>query len=214
MLLSGCRWKDAPAAYGPRKTLYNRFQRWAAKGIWADISSPCHRRRPACGGVDRLLCGEGTSLRLWRKRGEHCQAIGRSRRGRSTKIHALTDTYGRPIAFLLTGGQVADCTAADTLLEQLEGLKSSRATRVTTPMPCARKSRRMAQHPIFRPKSPGCGRTVSHRCSIAIVTPSSGCSIVSKTSAASRRAMIGWPPTSKLQSASLPQYASGYESQP
>ncbi len=37
VLLSGCRWKDAPAAYGPRKTLYNRFQRWAAKGIWADI---------------------------------------------------------------------------------------------------------------------------------------------------------------------------------
>jgi transposase len=37
VLLSGCRWKDAPAAYGPRKTLYNRFQRWASKGIWADI---------------------------------------------------------------------------------------------------------------------------------------------------------------------------------
>jgi transposase len=37
VLLSGCRWKDAPAAYGPRKTLYNRFQRWAAKGIWAEI---------------------------------------------------------------------------------------------------------------------------------------------------------------------------------
>jgi transposase len=37
VLLSGCRWKDAPAAYGPRKTLYNRFQRWAAKGIWAEL---------------------------------------------------------------------------------------------------------------------------------------------------------------------------------
>jgi transposase len=36
VLLSGCRWKDAPSPYGPRKTLYNRFQRWAAKGIWAD----------------------------------------------------------------------------------------------------------------------------------------------------------------------------------
>lgn len=37
VLLSGCRWKDAPAVYGPRKTLYNRFQRWAAKGVWADM---------------------------------------------------------------------------------------------------------------------------------------------------------------------------------
>ena len=28
---------DAPAVYGPRKTLYNRFVRWAAKGVWAEV---------------------------------------------------------------------------------------------------------------------------------------------------------------------------------
>ena len=37
VLVSGCRWKDAPSAYGPRKTLYNRFVRWAAKGVWANM---------------------------------------------------------------------------------------------------------------------------------------------------------------------------------
>jgi len=37
VLKSGCRWIDAPAVYGPRKTLYNRFVRWAAKGVWIDI---------------------------------------------------------------------------------------------------------------------------------------------------------------------------------
>jgi transposase len=37
VLKSGCRWSDAPEAYGPRKTLYNRFVRWAAKGVWVDI---------------------------------------------------------------------------------------------------------------------------------------------------------------------------------
>jgi transposase len=37
VLKSGCRWADAPAIYGPRKTLYNRFVRWAAKGVWLDI---------------------------------------------------------------------------------------------------------------------------------------------------------------------------------
>jgi len=31
----------------------------------------------------------------------------------------LTDTDCRPVAFLLTGGQVADCTAADKLLDRL-----------------------------------------------------------------------------------------------
>jgi hypothetical protein len=30
VLRSGGRWIDAPPEYGPRKTLYNRYVRWAA----------------------------------------------------------------------------------------------------------------------------------------------------------------------------------------
>lgn len=37
VLRSGGRWADAPQAYGPRKTLSNRFVRWAVKGVWADL---------------------------------------------------------------------------------------------------------------------------------------------------------------------------------
>ncbi len=37
VLKSGGRWVDSPGVYGPRKTLYNRFVRWAAKGVWSDI---------------------------------------------------------------------------------------------------------------------------------------------------------------------------------
>jgi len=37
VLKSGGRWADAPAVYGARKTLYNRFVRWAATGVWTDI---------------------------------------------------------------------------------------------------------------------------------------------------------------------------------
>ena len=37
VLKSGGRWTDAPPIYGPHKTLYNRFVRWAAKGVWEDI---------------------------------------------------------------------------------------------------------------------------------------------------------------------------------
>ena len=32
---NGLRWRDAPAAYGPHKTLYNRWKRWSDKGILA-----------------------------------------------------------------------------------------------------------------------------------------------------------------------------------
>ena len=34
VIKSGCRWCDCPAEYGPPTTIYNRFVRWAQRGIW------------------------------------------------------------------------------------------------------------------------------------------------------------------------------------
>ena len=34
---NGLRWRDAPAEYGPPKTLYNRWKRWSDKGVFARI---------------------------------------------------------------------------------------------------------------------------------------------------------------------------------
>jgi transposase len=75
------------------------------------------RRRSSCrADDDRQFRGQGASLGERRKRGERGQAIGRSRGGRTTKIHALIDGQGRPIVFLLSGGNVADITTAAPLL--------------------------------------------------------------------------------------------------
>jgi putative transposase len=35
----GLQWKDAPAGYGPHKTLYNRFIRWSRMGVFNRIFS-------------------------------------------------------------------------------------------------------------------------------------------------------------------------------
>ena len=37
ILRNGLRWRDAPAVYGPHKTLYNRFVRWSRLGVFAHI---------------------------------------------------------------------------------------------------------------------------------------------------------------------------------
>ena len=37
VLKTGGRWVDAPDVYGPHKTLYNRFVRWAKKGVWMEV---------------------------------------------------------------------------------------------------------------------------------------------------------------------------------
>jgi transposase len=37
VLKSGGRWIDVPPDYGPKKTLYNRYVRWARKGVCSDL---------------------------------------------------------------------------------------------------------------------------------------------------------------------------------
>ena len=51
------------------------------------------------------------------KRGEQNQAIGISRGGRSTKIHAIVDSKGRPLNFAVTGGQVHDSQVVGDVLD-------------------------------------------------------------------------------------------------
>lgn len=52
-LQSGGRWSDCPEqVYGPKKTLYNRFVRWAGRGVWQRIFSAL---AGAEGIPDRLL---------------------------------------------------------------------------------------------------------------------------------------------------------------
>ncbi|MCG6122935.1 MAG: IS5 family transposase [Microvirga sp.] len=63
-----------------------------------------HRRaRPCLGGR--------------RKRGQHDQALGRSRGGFTTKIHAKSDASGAMIGFDLTGGEKADAPHFSILLD-------------------------------------------------------------------------------------------------
>ena len=68
---------------------------------------------------DRFNDSQGASLGGRRKRGAAAQAIGRSRGGRTTKIHVVVDGKGRPIAIQVTAGQLGDARAAPALLGSL-----------------------------------------------------------------------------------------------
>jgi transposase len=87
-------------------------------GLAAAVRGPGRvqpRRRPH----DRLHQHQGPPLGGRRKRGAQVQAIGRSRGGRTTKIHAVVDGQGRLIAFEITAGQRGDALFARPLLEPL-----------------------------------------------------------------------------------------------
>lgn len=53
-------------------------------------------------------------------KGEKNEQIGKSRGGRTSKIHALCDSHGNPIKFFLTRGEESDYKQALPLLNGLE----------------------------------------------------------------------------------------------
>ena len=71
---------------------------------------------------------QSTSACGWSKKGavnsDTNQDIGLSRGGKNTKIHALVDALGNPVALYLSAGNINDCVVAVDVLKQAE-LKGS-----------------------------------------------------------------------------------------
>ena len=161
-LRNGGRWADCPReVYGPKKTLYNRFVRWAERGIWERIFSAL------AGGEDvpdRLFI-DSTRIKVHRcarrrKRGALAHGIGRTKGGRNTKLHAVCDAKGRPLVLLLTPGNVHDSKVAQRCIEAMppaaelvadkgydsKALRDWLAERGTTAVIPPRKNRKVQYH--------------------------------------------------------------------
>lgn len=80
---NGLRWCDAPAAYGPHKTLYNRWKRWRDAGIFIKMmeglsAAEAERRTVMIDATYLKAHRTASSLRV--KRG--CRATARTHQGR------------------------------------------------------------------------------------------------------------------------------------
>ena len=62
VIRNGFQWRDAPAAYGPHKTLYNRFVRWSRMGVFDRIFAALS----AEGGPPERLMIDSTHLKAHR----------------------------------------------------------------------------------------------------------------------------------------------------
>jgi transposase len=46
ILRTGAPWRDLPERYGPRTTVYNRYNRWAKQGVWLRVFEALAERSP------------------------------------------------------------------------------------------------------------------------------------------------------------------------
>ena len=93
---AGIPWRDLPERFGDWKIVHQRFNRWAKSGVFERIF-----RLLASDHDNEYMMIDATIVRAHQhsagaqKNGE--QAIGRSRGGLTTKIHALVDALGNPV---------------------------------------------------------------------------------------------------------------------
>ena len=121
ILRTGAQWRELPSYYGKWRTVHKRFEAWCRKGIWNHvlevfssdydgesimIDATIVRAHPCAAGYEK---------------GQHDrEALGRSKGGFTTKIHAVVDALGQALKFSLTPGQRHDITQASYLIEGFE----------------------------------------------------------------------------------------------
>ena len=114
---SGCQWRLLPKEYGCWRAIHKRFKAWSDRGIWKKLFEES-QNNPDMEWVmidSTIVRSHACSAGLFQER----EALGRSKGGFTTKIHALTDALGNPLRFILTPGQRSDISQAKKLLEKI-----------------------------------------------------------------------------------------------
>ena len=116
---SGCQWRLLPKIYGNYRSIHRRFKKWCEKGIWEELLKYTQEPDVEVHMIDGTIVRSHACSAGYKKNSGDQEALGRSRGGFSTKIHALVDALGNPLKFTLTPGQRNDITHAEALTENL-----------------------------------------------------------------------------------------------
>ncbi len=114
----GCPWRDVPEFFGDWSAIYRRFNLWSKKGILVELFNflsfaPDLEWEFIDGSIVKAHQHSSGAV------SEENEGIGKSVAGNTTKIHLAVDSYGLPIYFDITGGEVHDSKAAKSLIDNL-----------------------------------------------------------------------------------------------
>lgn len=119
---TGAPWRDLDGEFGPWKRIYNRFRRWARRDWWLEL----FRGTDIVETLGSIL--DATIVRAHQdaaggRHGPANNALGRSRGGFSTKLHAVVTLDAKPIEIRATPGQQHEATGGEDLLDFVHGVR-------------------------------------------------------------------------------------------
>lgn len=118
MARTGAPWRDLPGRFGKWNVVYQRYAYWCAKGHFERLFQGVQQPDLEEVMVESTCCrAHQASAGAQKKSGS--QAIGMTRGGLNTKIHAVCDALGNPLRFVLTPGQRHDSKPVPELLDGL-----------------------------------------------------------------------------------------------
>ena len=116
---SGCQWDQLPERYGPKSTVHDWFQRWAAGGvlekIWAVLVAECDE----LGGVEWKWQAADGMLGKARFGGKKVGKNPTDRGKKGTKKSLVTDGEGGPLGAVVAGANVPDCKLLEATIEAI-----------------------------------------------------------------------------------------------
>lgn len=90
ILRTGAPWRDLPERYGPWQSVYTRFRRWTANGLWQQTLAQVQAVADEAGQVDWAVHYlDGTVVRA------HVAAAG-AKKGRPTRRSAAPEAGSAP----------------------------------------------------------------------------------------------------------------------
>ncbi len=117
-ILTGTPWRDLPSEFGDWSQVYRRFNNWSAKGVLMVILDALKTELDF-----EWIFIDGSIVKAHQhatgSATKEDEGIGKSVAGNTTKIHFSVDSYGLPINFEITGGEVHDNKMAAQLIEAL-----------------------------------------------------------------------------------------------
>ena len=119
ILSQGCQWRTIDGPEASWNSVYQYYRRWVRQGVFTELFFQVEL--PLQGSRFFL---DSTHVKVHRcasnpAGGQASQAMGTTRDGLHSEIHAVVDGAGQPVRLLLSAGHEADITHAQTMAEEI-----------------------------------------------------------------------------------------------